>query len=424
VLAYDKDPRTGIVRHLDDQCIGCSYCTLMCPYEVPQYSKRLGIVRKCDLCQGRLAVGEAPACAQACPGDAIRVSVVDTEEVRSRLATVSLPQNASVTNAFLPDSPDPAISLPTTRYRSNRLLGPDLRSATAGTPEPAPAHAPLGVMLVLTQFALGAFIVDGFQRWQAPPTPGAFLALAGTVLLGLGLAASTSHLGRPAQAWRSFLGWRTSWLSREIIALNVFLFAAVSHTAGVLTRGSWPGLPTAPATGLATVLAGLLGVYTSARVYTATRRGFWSPDRVFPDFLGTVVLASLGFALTQRTDAAASIALAVALPAKVAFELLPLATSLRWRKENSARSEIAPPQPCSAAWIQRSAALLRGPLRPLLVARIAFAGIALTTLLVRWIASDSSVWAWMTLIPLLAGELLSRRLFFRAAVPDRMPGVA
>jgi hypothetical protein len=30
----------------------------------------------------------------------------------------------------------------------------------------------------------------------------------------------------------------------------------------------------------------------------------------------------------------------------------------------------------------------------------------------------------MTLIPLLAGELLSRRLFFRAAVPDRMPGVA
>src|SRR6185437_9166421 len=26
VLAYEKDPRTGIVRHLDDQCIGCQYC--------------------------------------------------------------------------------------------------------------------------------------------------------------------------------------------------------------------------------------------------------------------------------------------------------------------------------------------------------------------------------------------------------------
>src|SRR6186997_543147 len=33
VLAYDKDPLTGIVRHLDDQCMGCQYCVMMCPYE-------------------------------------------------------------------------------------------------------------------------------------------------------------------------------------------------------------------------------------------------------------------------------------------------------------------------------------------------------------------------------------------------------
>ena len=32
VLAYEKDPITGIVRHLDDQCIGCQYCVLKCPY--------------------------------------------------------------------------------------------------------------------------------------------------------------------------------------------------------------------------------------------------------------------------------------------------------------------------------------------------------------------------------------------------------
>lgn len=71
VLAYEKDPLTGIVRHLDDQCIGCSYCILKCPYDAPKFSARLGIVRKCDLCHGRLAAGEAPACAQACPTAAI-----------------------------------------------------------------------------------------------------------------------------------------------------------------------------------------------------------------------------------------------------------------------------------------------------------------------------------------------------------------
>src|SRR5438046_521299 len=73
VLAYEKDPVTGIVHHLDDQCIGCSYCILKCPYDVPKFSSRLGIVRKCDMCHGRLAHGEAPACAQACPTSAIRI---------------------------------------------------------------------------------------------------------------------------------------------------------------------------------------------------------------------------------------------------------------------------------------------------------------------------------------------------------------
>jgi Fe-S-cluster-containing dehydrogenase component len=53
VNAYDKDPVTGIVRHLDDQCIGCQYCIWKCPYNVPKYSKKRGIVRKCDMCSSR-----------------------------------------------------------------------------------------------------------------------------------------------------------------------------------------------------------------------------------------------------------------------------------------------------------------------------------------------------------------------------------
>src|SRR5437016_3918730 len=88
VLAYDKDPLTGIVRHLDDQCIGCQYCVFMCPYEVPRYSEQRGIVRKCDMCHQRLAHGEHPACVQACPSEAIRITVVEKEALRNEYRVV------------------------------------------------------------------------------------------------------------------------------------------------------------------------------------------------------------------------------------------------------------------------------------------------------------------------------------------------
>jgi formate dehydrogenase iron-sulfur subunit len=42
VEAYDKDPITGIVGHLDDQNFGCQYCIVKCPYGVPKYNRLQG----------------------------------------------------------------------------------------------------------------------------------------------------------------------------------------------------------------------------------------------------------------------------------------------------------------------------------------------------------------------------------------------
>ena len=50
VLAYEKDAETGIVRHLDDQCIGCQYCVLKCPLRCAEVLEEPRIVRKCDMC--------------------------------------------------------------------------------------------------------------------------------------------------------------------------------------------------------------------------------------------------------------------------------------------------------------------------------------------------------------------------------------
>jgi len=52
---------------------------------------------------------------------------------------------------------------------------------------------------------------------------------AALALLVAGLAASFFHLGRPERAWRSAARWRTSWLSREVIALPLFMALAAGY---------------------------------------------------------------------------------------------------------------------------------------------------------------------------------------------------
>ena len=93
VNAYEKDAVTGIVEHLDDQCIGCKYCMFTCPYDVPSYSESKGIVRKCNMCKDRLEVGEAPACVQACPTQAIKIVAVDKAVMKT--ATLAPSTNSS-----------------------------------------------------------------------------------------------------------------------------------------------------------------------------------------------------------------------------------------------------------------------------------------------------------------------------------------
>ena len=140
VDAYEKDLITGIVKHLDDQCIGCGYCTLTCPYEVPRYNASRGIVRKCDMCSDRLEVGEAPACVQACPNSAITIAVVDKAEMVARAAGTTL----------VPGAPRSEITAPTTVYRSTRPSIAAMQPADRFALRPAEAHPPLSVMLVLS----------------------------------------------------------------------------------------------------------------------------------------------------------------------------------------------------------------------------------------------------------------------------------
>src|SRR5688500_1634730 len=100
VDAYEKDPVTGIVRHSADACIGCQYCTWNCSYGVPQYNPERGVVGKCDMCHGRLEMGQSPACVNACPEGAIQIEIVNVADWRASVAAVR--QSAGVQSAGVP----------------------------------------------------------------------------------------------------------------------------------------------------------------------------------------------------------------------------------------------------------------------------------------------------------------------------------
>jgi Fe-S-cluster-containing dehydrogenase component/DMSO reductase anchor subunit len=428
VNAYEKDPVTGIVKHLDDQCIGCKYCTLTCPYEVPQYDAKRGIVRKCDMCSDRLAHGEAPACVQACPNEAISIELVETRQVL---------ENAQV-DAFLPAAPSPGITVPTTTYATERSFPRNLLPADFYAVRPSEQHRPLVVMLVLTQLSVGAFCVD-----RACTLLGAgaafgvsrFVHAAAALAIGLlALGASMLHLGRPLYAFRAVLGLRRSWLSREILGFGVFAKLAFADAALLWYTGVHAG---SDATGMlaristwlghGVALSGLLAVFCSSMLYHATLRRFWSFSRsAFKFFMtsavlglaATIALAVISWALFSAATASGTLAalcyaLACAQGLKLAGELSGL---LHLREHQHTE-------------LKRSAMLMRGELWPVLRARLwagVLGGIVAPLVLAYSLqngVSQSDVLLALVLLALAtAGELLERLLFFSAVSAPKMPG--
>jgi formate dehydrogenase iron-sulfur subunit len=80
--------REGPVVYHGERCLGCRYCMLACPFDVPkyEYDSPTPYVRKCEFCAERQAAGLEPACTAVCPSGALqfgtRAALIDEARMR------------------------------------------------------------------------------------------------------------------------------------------------------------------------------------------------------------------------------------------------------------------------------------------------------------------------------------------------------
>jgi formate dehydrogenase iron-sulfur subunit len=73
VKAFQKKD-TGAVVYDESLCVGCRYCMIACPFNIPTYEYNQPLtprIRKCDLCHQRQLAGLPPGCVAECPKEAL-----------------------------------------------------------------------------------------------------------------------------------------------------------------------------------------------------------------------------------------------------------------------------------------------------------------------------------------------------------------
>jgi formate dehydrogenase iron-sulfur subunit len=71
--AFQKT-EAGPVIYYPNNCVGCRYCMLACPFKIPKFEwdKTIPVITKCIMCNNRIAKGQQPACVSVCPTNVMK----------------------------------------------------------------------------------------------------------------------------------------------------------------------------------------------------------------------------------------------------------------------------------------------------------------------------------------------------------------
>jgi DMSO reductase iron-sulfur subunit len=405
--AYEKLDN-GIVKHNADSCIGCQYCTWNCPYGVPQYNPERRIVTKCHMCTDRMGAGSLPACVEACPVQAIQIEKVNVAEWREAI---------SAANA--PGVPPADLTLSTTRITLPKDLPADFGKSFAQKLLPEPAHWSLVYFLTVGQASVGAAVLALMSALLGEHALAGILSVAAAAVGHAALVGTLFHLGRPIHALKAVRAFRRSWLSREVVAFSVYAGVTVvpgtqylaQQLLGMSLVPEWLNLG-ALALGAA---SGLVGIYTSVRIYRIPARPAWDSNRTTSSFFLTSALLGAMLALLAACFVSITPQLARSFAIMLGVSVLGSAL-LPW----ALLSEGTSSEPA----LRSAALLLKQNFSKLLMLRTVLA-VALSLSVAFWTVTKGEA---PPILLALAGlglaaavEVSGRYLFFRCVVPRNMP---
>ena len=220
-LAYIRDENSQAVIHLEEHCIGCKYCTWVCPYDAPKYNPDLGIVQKCTFCNHLIMKNETPACTQNCPTGALQFEKIKPgidENIGFPVAGIDIGAKLKIMELENLDGPE----------RDQTLFEENSQIPVGNRKKSSKITAEKEWMLIaFTLLAAGLVGTksSGFIDLFGWNEKYGFLA-AGLIAILL----SFMHLGNKKKAWRAILNIKKSWISREILLLGIF---------GVLVLTDW-----------------------------------------------------------------------------------------------------------------------------------------------------------------------------------------
>jgi phenylacetyl-CoA:acceptor oxidoreductase subunit 1 len=275
----------GLVTMDYDQCIGCAYCAVSCPYQArtivheqkgyfgasrtaqevaTSHPERQGVAQKCTFCVDRVDSGLAaglvpgvdpaasPACAASCIASAIQFG--DFNDPESKVSRLSREIPSFQMHAQLGTNPQIRYLYETPAVPGrDSAVEDDERLSDLANPLTGPLQrfwdwrAAMNWCFGGTGSGLATMAVVLWAVGLMPATLMRVSALGAGALMAIGLFCVFLKIGRPMRFWRAVLRPHTSWMTRELYVVVLFYLAL----AGLLlfTPDDSPGA-TASATGV------------------------------------------------------------------------------------------------------------------------------------------------------------------------------